>query len=406
MRTFGFAALVVCVCSSVARAEEPTSGSLTVTLNSEPTGDVPPPVVTYVEDEALALDAAPAGEGAIVVEMPLYAPAEFPLDMSLPPLDLALDGDQDGIWDGYTDESYVAQPSAGYAAYTDFDDLDFTPAEAAAGAPPLPAPWVGGGWGPANTGHAGPPDPYNIYVWNCHSATNLCTLTAPQGEQRGALVCGTGAVNTPAVHSASWGVFNWGGNAWSCIYNWGNACCWQAGVTPPNVAGGDGQRCARWACGDQYNAAQTTTLPAGQMVEIPGYSACVREVTTGRVNKLGVNSDEVSTAMANAPANQASCLACCDRRGNMWNGSGYDRQNLRLDFMNNCRTLCNGFFGNGVTLGAQYGASQCVPSTTTWSWSSRYEQCRGCCLDGAIGGRYPTQDTNSCLAVCSQTYPQ
>ena len=100
---------------------------------------------------------------------------------------------------------------------------------------PLPAPWVGGGWGPANTGHAGPPDPYNIYIWNCHSATNLCTLTAPPTETRGALVCGGGAVNTPAVHSASWSVFNWQGNTWSCIYNWGNACCWQAGATPPDA---------------------------------------------------------------------------------------------------------------------------------------------------------------------------
>lgn len=289
---------------------------------------------------------------------------------------------------------------AGMSAYTDF----VTPAEQVdAPEPPLPAPWIGAGWGQANTGHAGPADPYNIYTWNCHSATNLCTLTAPAGETRGPLLCNAQAQTTPAWHSASWGVFEFNEQDWTCIYNWGDACCWEAGDAPPDIRQGDGRTCAQWACGDQYGPT-TQVLGAGQMVEIPGYAACVRETMTGVANNASVSSAQVNASMENAPANQASCLACCDRRGNMWNGSGWDQQNVRWDFIRNCRQVCNGMFGNGVTLGERHGSSTCVPSTTRWSWSSRYEQCRGCCLGGAQNGSYPAADVNACLAVCSRTF--
>ncbi len=310
------------------------------------------------------------------------------------------DIDGDGLWDGYTDESAILPPSAGYSAYTDFDDLDANPPSE----PPLPAPWYGQGWGRPGTGHAGPPDPYNIYVQNCHTATNQCTLTAPEGEVRGALICGAAAITTPTTHSASWGIFVQNRMSVTCIYNWGRACCWQGATNPPDVSSGDGLRCAKWACGDQYRPG-TTTLPAGDMVEIPGYAACVREVTTGAVNDPVAGRDGLEDALKDPASSQASCLACCTRRANMWNGSGYDNPIFKNDFLTQCRALCTGFFGNGVTLGARHATTQCVGSATRWSFVSRAEQCRGCCLDGAQSGAYPRAEVNQCLAVCSQTFP-
>jgi hypothetical protein len=300
-----------------------------------------------------------------------------------------------------TETVYEVTPGLGYFALTDFNDpvvQNWLPPS------PLPAPVYGAGPSGTGTGHAGPPDPYNIYIWNCHSNTNLCTLSAPASETRGALVCHSGAINTPAHHSASWATFNLNGVDWSCIYNYGRSCCWQAAGDPPDISSGDGRTCAQWACGTQYNAGQTQTLPAGQLVEVPGYSACVREIVTAP-NDIGVSAEEVSTALDDAMANQVACRNCCDRRGSLWDHTGFDVPAMVQDFMTHCYTMCDGFFANGASTGTQYGSSECVPSTTFWSVHSRYEQCRGCCLDGAVDGSYGSADVNDCLAVCRQAYP-
>lgn len=268
--------------------------------------------------------------------------------------------------------------------------------------PPLPAPWMGNLGEPAGQGHLGPPDPYDIFAWNCHSNSNLCTLNAPPGEQRGPCVCHPSAVNTPAHHSFSWIIREYNGASWTCIMNYGQACCWQANQNPPDISGGDGQRCARWACGNQYRATQTRCLPAGTLVEIPGPSACVRQALGIGPNELGIGSRPVAAIEDDLPGNRQRCLACCAYRGHMW---GSYQPAEQQNFLQQCNTLCRGAIGNGVDLGDQYAKNTCIPTTSMWNYSSRYEQCRGCCLDGAIYGRYPRLEVNSCLSACRGAYP-
>jgi len=46
----------------------------------------------------------------------------------------------------------------------------------------------------------------------------------------------------------------------------------------------------------------------------------------------------------------------------------------------------------------------CVDKATVWSVSSKWEQCRGCCYDGAREGKYPIGNVGSCLAACRAEY--
>jgi len=269
---------------------------------------------------------------------------------------------------------------------------------------PVPSapPWAGPYLGHADAS----PRPYNIWVDNCHTAANAFCLANPGlVNQRGILACGGNPQGSPAHHTANWEVTP---DGWTCIYNWGESCCWEANAIPPDISAGDGQDCAQWACGAQYGGG-TQVLAPGQLVEIPGYAACVRETAGLALNALSVTGADFSASNRNA------CLDCCDRRADMWlpgdsqpGSTGYQQ---KLDFLRNCKQLCNGFFGNNSepvphindSLAIRKGR-QCVDSTSMWSAGSRYEQCRGCCLDGAQRGEYPRQQFSSCMAVCNAEY--
>jgi hypothetical protein len=263
-------------------------------------------------------------------------------------------------------------------------------------------------WSGAYLGHAdASPRPYNIWVDNCHTAANAFCLADPtQCDRRGILACGGNPQGSPAHHTANWEVTP---DGWTCIYNWGESCCWMANAIPPDINdGGDGQDCAQWACGAQYGGG-TQVLPPGQLVEIPGYAACVRETAGLALNALSVTGADFSAS------NRNGCLDCCDRRADMWlpgdsqpGSTGYQQ---KLDFLRNCKQLCNGFFGNNSEPVPQINDSlairkgrQCVANTSMWVAASRYEQCRGCCLDGAQRGEYPRQQFSSCMAVCNSEY--
>jgi len=273
---------------------------------------------------------------------------------------------------------------------------------AASPSPSAAPPWAG-----PYQGHADPrPRPYDIWIDNCHTAANAFCLADPAlTNQRGILACGGNPQNSPAHHTANWEVTP---DGWTCIYNWGQSCCWVADAIPPDISFGDGQACAQWACGDQYGNG-TQVLQPGQLVEIPGYAACVRETAGLSLNALSVMGADFSSS------NRNSCLDCCDRRADMWlpgdsqpGSVGYQQ---KLDFLRTCKQLCNGFFGNNSEPVPQINDSlairkgrQCVASTSMWVAASRYEQCRGCCLDGAQRGEYPRQHFSSCMAVCNSEY--
>jgi hypothetical protein len=99
-------------------------------------------------------------------------------------------------------------------------------------------------------------------------------------------------------------------------------------------------------------------LPAGQLVEIPGPSACVRESQGMRANQLGVGAWRDD----NVDGRRNRCLQCCGSRAEMWAGyilfrnegnrmyttrSDVEQAALRArqtEFRDQCETLCRGFY--------------------------------------------------------------
>ncbi|MCX5790266.1 MAG: hypothetical protein NTX64_17425, partial [Elusimicrobia bacterium] len=131
-----------------------------------------------------------------------------------------------------------------------------------------------------NIGHAASPSlglgsaklGYNIQAANCHTAANsFAANAAAQGAQGGILKCKGDPEINPGYHTASWFVMP---SERTCILNWGNYCCWDAAASPPDLGSGEGLRCAKQACGDQYDPQQTEALPPGKLVETPGPQTC------------------------------------------------------------------------------------------------------------------------------------
>lgn len=237
-------------------------------------------------------------------------------------------------------------------------------------------PAVGGGPLPPQampaTGHntGFHPSQYNIWSTNCHTEANFFTAVAhAQGIPAGTLACQGNPESSPQFHTANWAVSQ---DGQACIYNWGRPCCWSAGGASPDISSGQGQACAQWACGDQYDPAHTRLLAAGQLVESPGPLACTVGAAGGPPTLLpGMaltaiaqrvrSGDETvqvpaypslpnGAVLTFTPDRLASCMQCCGDRASMWSGNkaasvtptlaqGRERQ-----FRTQCQTACRNSF--------------------------------------------------------------
>ena len=254
-------------------------------------------------------------------------------------------------------------------------------------------------------GHADPnPRPYDIWNDNCHTASNAFVLSAnsQQRDARGIVVCGGNPTESAGNHTANWEVLSDGK---TCIYNWGKECCYNSRSNPPDIDSESAEACVKLACDDQLGD-DTRVLAAGELVEIPGASVCVRKTAGLPINQLSVIGAEFS------PDKREQCFSCCDSRANSWNREewGADRQD---QFHNSCLGLCNGFFSDPnrpadkpptretrKARDAVLMGEFCSQRTSFFSTSDYFEQCRGCCMDNAMKGTYEHKGFNSCVDVC------
>lgn len=213
---------------------------------------------------------------------------------------------------------------------------------------------------------------YDIWVRNCHTQANLFAAHAyARGLAAGVLACQGDPESSPAYHTAAWALE---APDRTCIYNYGMRCCWPAGSSTPDIASGQGQACAKWACGGQYDPAQTRALPPGQLIESPSPHACAIEAAGGPPNLL---SGMALTALTErfrtrartvrvpsypthpegaellfTPERLEPCLKCCGSRADMWSGEPSASATPALAkgredaFRRQCVTACRNSFGS------------------------------------------------------------
>lgn len=132
--------------------------------------------------------------------------------------------------------------------------------------------------------------------------------------------------------------------------------------------------------------------------------SCVRQVATFAQTQLFGPWEDPGAEL------NAECNKCCKNETAYFftvaeGPQGIEARRLADDYFNGCTAECNGTFQGRDTRrwgwdSAEAFGSQCSASTTFFSASSRYEQCRGCCLDGAVQKKYNRDDVASCLSFC------
>ncbi len=193
-----------------------------------------------------------------------------------------------------------------------------------------------------NVGHGKKtPDRYNIYGAECHTAANRSICNAPKGAKVGVLQCQGSSTMDVRFHTASWYIFKTGK---SCIFNWGQKCCWDDAAHPnlPDIAGGRAKTCAQWACGAQYSPAATRPLVADKYVQRTGPFLCLVLTTGGRTD---LPLDQEAKYHGEELLN--SCVRCCNEKADFWGGDGGANstaqfQRDREEFRHKCRRVCGG----------------------------------------------------------------
>lgn len=182
---------------------------------------------------------------------------------------------------------------------------------------------------------------YNIWSLNCHTqANNFVARAGASGVPAGILACDGNPEQSAQYHTANWAVMKEG---LTCVYNWGSSCCWTAVASPPDIASGKGNHCARWACGDQYKADMTRAMEAGKLVESPGPHVCAVEAAggpatllpgmavTALTERVRTNAETVNVpayphhpegaVLTFTPERLDACLTCCKDRADLWSGN-------------------------------------------------------------------------------------
>ncbi len=99
-----------------------------------------------------------------------------------------------------------------------------------------------------------------------------------------------------------------------CLYNWGSACCYYSGTyTPgesPDLYEFDAPvSCAKDFCGDQWEDGVPKALAPGELVEDPGWMACVKQGAGAPANAPIGDLDLRPDA-----SKQKTCRKCCADR--------------------------------------------------------------------------------------------
>lgn len=211
---------------------------------------------------------------------------------------------------------------------------------------------------------------YNIWSVNCHTEANFFTaLASARGIPAGILACQGDPESSPGFHTASWAVAEKGE---TCIYNYGERCCWDASASSPDIASVRGRQCAQWACGDQYHPDQTRALPAGRLVESPGPHVCAVGAAGGPLTLLpgmaiialserlrtGAETIRVppypshpeGAVLTFTSDRLEACLECCGARADLWSGLPEASSTPKLakarerDFRRLCQRTCRNSF--------------------------------------------------------------
>jgi len=190
-----------------------------------------------------------------------------------------------------------------------------------------------------NTPHHG--SQYNIWSLNCHTqANNFVARAGASGVVAGILACEGNPESSPQYHTANWAVMKEG---LSCVYNWGSSCCWKGTDSPPDISADKGNHCARWACGDRYQADKTRAMEAGKLVESPGPHVCAVEAAggpatllpgmavTALTERLKTRAETVQVpayphhpegaTLTFTPERLGACMDCCKDRADLWSGN-------------------------------------------------------------------------------------
>lgn len=207
--------------------------------------------------------------------------------------------------------------------------------------------WAGGG--APNHCDSGADQRYDIWQANCHTAANVAVCSSPHNT--GIIVCGgtPEGPGNPGDHT-----FNYKtdtdehGNVTTTYWNWGKSCGPCAGAPPATFGGTDcHSTCVKDFCDKQWDGGtDERCLPPGDMVEIPGPSVCVTEVSQAHGGSFASSLFD-------------ECKACCNSRAGTWpNRPGYCQRGVDSeDFRAACTYLCEGFFLNGHPGGVRPPAS-------------------------------------------------
>ncbi|TBR17970.1 hypothetical protein EPO15_15780 [bacterium] len=259
----------------------------------------------------------------------------------------------------------------GYGGSDDDSLLGRVRASAVAGVPAIQGVVVTRDVPEAGHNSAHHPSGYNIWAVNCHTQANsFVAQAAGLGLSAGILACDGAAEASPQHHTANWAII---GDGMTCVYNWGSSCCWQGESSPPDTSSGLANKCARWACGDQYNAEKTQAMESGKLIEAPGPQACAIEAAGGPANMLPgaavtalterrrTKSDTVSVpaspqlpdgaTLTFTPDRLEACHRCCAQRAELWSGNAAASVTKNLadgredKFRRQCASACRYSFG-------------------------------------------------------------
>ena len=214
----------------------------------------------------------------------------------------------------------------------------------------------------------------------------------------GKLFCNVSNAATDQANAADWRVFKRSGVWQTCIFHRGDACCWGADQSPPDVSYGDGEQCARNVCRGDYDAEATQALPLDAIPTAPVTSPTVLPNSCARdmlLDGTGTPSPILAQWAKDQPdAVHGRCVACCD------NADAPD------SFYSACEQACDSaFLAPAEPTGADYARAQCLPQSTISALGALLvdtQRCNTCCRMGALGGDYPIEEFRQCIGTCRQ----
>ena len=171
----------------------------------------------------------------------------------------------------------------------------------------------GGGGHQTNNGST-----YRYFDNTCHSAASA---GARRDFRTAGIVACTKATQDNPDRGSTGHTFNWKatpikgcGYHQICLYNWGSACCYYSSTYNPGDAPNLNEfeapvSCMKNFCGDQWEDGVPKALRPGELVEDPGWIACVKEGAGARASSPTGDLNLLADA-----SKRARCRTCCSAR--------------------------------------------------------------------------------------------